>query len=228
MSLRIAKNLLMALFVFALASVAAAEQPPQTTPEGLVLTPSKNVELLYTRPGATLKGYDKVGLLDCYVAFKKNWQQEQNETGIVVTSQNMANIQKQLAAEFSKVFTAELTAGGYSMTQTGGADVLILRPAIVDLDIEAPDMNSMAGMGMTFSTSAGSMTLVLELYDGATGQLIARAFDRENARDDGMMQWQTSVTNKVEADRILKKWADVAVQALNNAHSATGSTPPAK
>jgi len=228
MMTRIAHKLLVTLFLFTCAGMAmAAGSPPQTTPDGLVLTPSKNVELLYTRPGATLKGYTQVGLLDCYVAFTKDWAQDQESSGVIVTADDMNRIKSNLAGEFRKVFTSELTAAGYSMTDKGGANVLILRPAIIDLDVEGTDMNNASPDSETFSTSAGSMTLMIELYDGATGQLLARAYDHENARDDGMMQWQTAVTNKVEADRILKKWADVAVQALNNAHAATGSSPPA-
>ncbi len=207
------------------AATAAQPQPEQTTADGLRLTPSKNVELLYTRPGASLAAYKRVALLDCYVAFRKDWQHDQNDTGIRVTAADMERIKKNLAAEFQKVFTDELAKGGYTLATEGADDVLILRPEIVDLDVAAPDTMS-PGMGRTFSTSAGSMTLYLELYDGATGQIIARAFDRANARDMGIMMWQSSVTNRAEADRQLRKWAELARKALDNAHAAAGSAPP--
>ena len=79
-------------------------------------------------------------------------------------------------------------------------------------------------MDRSFSTSSGAMTLYIELLDGATGQIIARAADREQARDMGVMMWQNSVTNRAEADRILRKWADAARAALDRAHAATGDT----
>jgi hypothetical protein len=226
MGIRFDRNLLATFFLCAFAAVAAAAQPEQTSADGLQLTPSKNVEMLYTRTGASLAGYKQVAMLEPYVAFRKNWQRDQNDTAIRVTSADMDRIKKNLAEEFQKVFVAELTKAGYTMTDKGGEDVLILRPAIIDLDVAAPDDMS-AGMSRTFSTSAGSMTLYLELLDGATGQIIARAADRRNASDMGTMMWQNSVTNKAEADRQLQKWADLLVKALENAHAATGSKPPA-
>jgi len=227
MNLRSLSILLNALLLWGLASAATAAQPQpeQTTADGLRLTPSKNVELLYTRPGASLAAYERVALLECYVAFRKDWQRDQNDTGIRVTGADMERIRKNLAGEFQKVFAEELTKGGYTLADKGADDVLILRPAIVDLDVAAPDTMS-PGMGRTFATSAGSMTLYLELYDGATGQIIARAVDRASARDMGLMMWQNSVTNRAEADRQLKKWADLARKALDNAHAVPGSAPP--
>lgn len=228
MNLRSLWNLFTILLLCALAGTATAaeSQPEQTSPEGLQLTPSKNVELLYTRPGASLAAYKQVAILDCYVAFRKDWQRDQNDTAIRVTGADMDRIKKNLSGEFQKVFAQELTKGGYTLTDQAGDDVLILRPAIVDLDVTAPDTMS-AGMARTFSTSSGSMTLYLELYDGATGQIIARAIDRGNARDMGTMMWQNSVTNRAEADRLLEKWAGLARKALDNAHAAAGSEAPA-
>lgn len=204
----------------ALALPALAAEPPQTSHDGLELRPSKNVELLYTRPGASLTPYTKIAILDCFVAFRKNWQRDQNDTGIRVTGADMERIKKNLAGEFRKVFSEELSKGGYTIVEEAGEDVLILRPAIIDLDVSAPDTMD-AGRGRTFSTSAGAMTLYLELYDGATEQIIARAIDRRKARDQGFMTWQNVVTNRAEADRMLRKWADLARQGLDNAKAAS-------
>jgi hypothetical protein len=154
------------------------------------------------------------------VAFKKNWQREQNDSGLRVSSADMERIKKNLAEEFRKVFTEELTAGGYAITTDSGEDVLIIRPAIIDLDVTAPDPMS-AGRSRTFSTSAGGMTLYVELFDGATGEILARAADRAQARDMGFMTWQSSVTNRSEADRMLKKWAGLARAALDRARAST-------
>jgi hypothetical protein len=207
-----------------LSGTAIAAQPEQTTVDGLVLTPSKNVELLYTRPGATLAGYTKIAMLDCAVAFKKNWQRDQNDAGLRVSSADMDRIKTNLSGEFRKVFTEELTKGGYTMTDQGGEDVLILRPAIVDLDVTAPDVST-AGRSRSFSTSAGGMTLYIELFDGATGEILARVADRRDARDSGRMMWQNSVTNRAEADRMLRKWAQLAVKGLDNARSQPAAAP---
>lgn len=210
-----------AVFCAAFATTtAAAEAPPQTTHDGLVLVPSKNVQLLYARPGASLAGYKRVAILDCFVAFRKNWQRDQNDGTLRVTSSDMTRIKNALSKEFHKVFVDEFqNKGGYEVVEEAGEDVLLLRPAIINLDVTAPDTMS-AGRGRSFATSSGEMTLYLEVYDSSSGEILARAVDREQARDNGRMMWQSSVTNRAEADRLLRKWASLARAALDQAAAA--------
>ena len=49
----------------------------------------------------------------------------------------------------------------------------------------------------------------MELYDGRTGEIIYRVIDPEAALDRGQFQWANAVTNRMEADRILRKWAEL-------------------
>jgi hypothetical protein len=202
----------------------AADDFPDTTTEGLKRIDAKKADVVYWQDGATLEGYQRIGLLDCYVAFRKDWARDQNRNSASRTNRvgddDMERIKKDLAAEFRTVFTEELTEkGGYEMTDTGGADVLILRPAIINLDVVAPDLKDI-GRVDNFVSSAGAMTLYLELYDGATGAIIARIVDQ---RDDnkGFTQRANSVTNRAAADRILRTWADALRGALDDAHAVT-------
>jgi hypothetical protein len=130
----------------------------------------------------------------------------------------MEKIKTGLAADLRKIFTEELQKGGYEVVQEGGDDVLVLRPAIIDLDVAAPDTME-PGRSRSFSTSAGAMTLYLEVYDGASGEILVRAVDPKEARDNGRMMWQTSVTNRAEADRMLRKWAVLLREALDRARA---------
>ena len=46
-----------------------------------------------------------------------------------------------LAAEFKKVFTDELqNKGGYQVVTTAAPDVLVLRPALLNVEVNAPDL----------------------------------------------------------------------------------------
>lgn len=122
-----------------------------------------------------------------------------------------------------EVFTEELVEGGYELTDEAGGDVLLVRPAIVNLDITAPDVSS-PGRSYQFSESAGEMTLYLELYDSETSAIIAKAMDRKRDRERGYMQWQTRVTNTQAAKRIMKSWASTLREALDEAHAATSGS----
>jgi len=208
-------------FILAIAVAPAAvakEEPPDVTADGLHRVEGSELALVYKKPGATLNGYDKLKILDCFVAFKKHWKAREAGRGTIVMARDMERIKKHVAEEFRKVFIQQLaTKGGYEVVDEPAEDVLLLRPAIIDLDVEAPDTLA-AGRSDTFAASAGQMTLVLELYDSATSARLARVIDRQAGRSAGRIQWQTSVTNRAEADEIFKGWANVLRERLDEAH----------
>jgi hypothetical protein len=201
----------------------SAEDLPATSPEGLVLRPGKAAKVVYVRPGVDFSQYKRFAILECPVAFRKDWQRDQASSGRRVTQKEMDEIRAGLSAEFRRIFTDELqNKGGYQVVTTGGEDVLVLRPAIIDLDVTAPDTLE-PGRSFTLSESAGAMTLYLEIYDSVTNQILARAIDRETSRGMGRIQWQNRVTNKNEADRILRRWASALREQLDTVHGKAGS-----
>jgi len=199
--------------------VSAAEIPPQVSKDGLQLKTHTNQRVVYVKPGATFNQFKRVMVLDCYVAMAKGWQQEYNsnegaDLDRQVTDSDVQRIESTLSAEFKKVFANELQKGGYQVTTTAAPDVLILRPAIVDVRVTAPDLMS-AGMDMNVITSAGSGTFYLELW-APPHTLLARAYDAQ-ADQQPFAQQANSVTNMAAADIILKKWADDLVRHLDAA-----------
>jgi hypothetical protein len=146
------------------------------------------------------------------VEFDKNWKRDYNSdrvsTSNRVSDSDMERIKKDVAAEFRKVFTKELQAnGGYPLVDAAGADVLVLRPAILNLRVTAPDLMS-PGIGGTLVSSAGSATLYIELWDSASNTILARAMDAQaDPGFGGRGQAANRVTNTMAADRILQGWA---------------------
>ena len=206
------------------ANAGAATQPPAETPDGLQLVPDTAFGLVYAEPGIDLTGYTELGLVPCQVSFKKNWMKDQNRNALDlssrVTQRDIEKIKTKLAAECDKQFRNSLTAPPpYTLVEsfTKGEAVLIVRPSIVNLDITAPDLKS-AGRERTYTTGgAGEMTIVLELLDGTTGDVLVRGYDREGGRDTSPMQWSNSVTNRAEAERILKLWSERLRKGLDEA-----------
>lgn len=211
-------KLLLCIGGLSLTMQAISADLPETSHDGLQRVASKDVQVFYVKPGASFAAYKQVAILDCYVAFRKNWQRDQNASSLRVSSSDMEQIKTELSAEFRKVFTEELQKGGYNVVAKADDDVLILRPAIIDLDITAPDTMT-AGRKKTFATSAGSMTLFLELYDGATGEILARVVDPQQARESYRMMWQNSVTNRAEADNTLRQWSSLLRKGLDRART---------
>ena len=213
------RTLLVSLVVSVLAACAAAPSGyPSVSTDGLQLLPHTTLAAVYMKPGADLSQYDKIALLDTYVSFAKNWQRDYNEEATFedqVSDKDMQTIRENVAKEFTREMTKVLSSqDGRQFVTTGGAGVLILRPAIVNLQVTAPDLMT-PGMEQTLVASAGSMTLYLELLDGKTGDLIARIIDPEAADDAGMAQVANGVTNTADFDRVVQRWAQ-----LLNSHMA--------
>jgi len=195
------------------ANVAIAKTDfPAVSHDGLHLMPDTKLRAVYMKPGADLSQYDRITLLDTYVAFRKNWQRDHNNEEPFdqrVSDKDMKEIRERVAKEFIKEFTKVLsTEGGHQVVTDAGDGVLILRPAIINLDINAPDTMS-AGMSQTFVANAGSMTLYLELYDGKTQSIIARIIDPEAADNAGIAEVANRVTNTADFDRVLRRWAEI-------------------
>lgn len=199
----------------------AQQDTPQATIEGLKLVEDTRLATVYAEPGADFSHYNRINLDDTYVSFKKNWQRDANRSQTnSISSTDMDKIKIELSGMFREVFTEVLEEGGYELVTERADDVLLIKPAIINLDINSPDTLSANG-SRSYSESAGEMTLYLELYDSVTEDLIAKAMDRQKDRKTGYIQWQNSVTNRAAADRILKVWANVLKEGLDEARGVT-------
>jgi len=213
--------ILSAFFILFSATVQAKKQDlPDVTVDGLHRVPDSELAVVYAEPGADLGPYNRVLLVEAGVAFKKNWERDQRRSSaqsLRITSSDVERIKRTLAEEFHTVFKTALQEAGYELADEAAEDVMIVRPAIINLDVTAPDTMS-AGRSRSYTSSAGEMTLYIELYDSISGDIIAKALDRRiDNRYSGFYSWSNSVTNKAAADRILKGWAEILVNALNEA-----------
>jgi len=223
---RLASIRQLSLLAFACASLALAstpalaakDPPPQVSPDGLHLKKSTKNRLVYVKPGAKFSQYGRVAILDPLVEFEKDWQKDYNRSrsGLEgrVSDGDVEKMKIRLAAEFKKIFIAELQGeGGYQVVDVAGPDVLVLRPALLNVEVNAPDVMT-SGIEHTVVRSAGQMTLFLELWDSASNTLLARVMDAQ-ADPDTMNQMGGSVTNKAAADRILRDWASELRERLD-------------
>lgn len=208
----------------AVATLAACAGTPTTevTHDGLVRDTKARVDKLYKLPEADLSLYEAFTLADCEVSFRRNWLRDQNSYRVDfnhrVTQEDVTQIREFLAEQCHETFSqALLEAPAYNLTDEASAgQVLIIKPSIIDLDINAPDTMS-AGRSRSYTTSTGEMTLSLELVDGTTGQVLARVVDKARGIDTGRVQWTNGVTNRAEAERMLRNWARYLRTGLDSA-----------
>jgi len=186
--------------------------------DGLEQRPSKNVALLYVRPGATLEGYKHVLLRPLQVSFDKNWDPNSGRRGVSqFTAGDYEKMKQTLADEFAKVSKEELAKGGYDVVTEPGDDVLDVQPFVIDLYVVAPQKMT-AGRSTTYTTDTGRMTLVAELRDSDTGQILARVVDKRWAPSTGTWQMTTSVSNLGAARTVIQRWAKALRNALDVAN----------
>lgn len=205
----------------ALLCAAAAPAPKEW--DGLELRPSKQVDRLYVRPDASLAGYKRVRLERLQVSFDKNWKPNDSRVGSQrLTKDDFDKIKNGLADEFAKVVASELAKGGYQVVDESGEDVLDVTPLVVDLYIAAPDKMT-AGRTRTYTADPGHMTLVAELRDSETNQILARVLDARRGSWGGVFQVASSVTNMAAARQVIARWASALRQELDEANGRTAS-----
>lgn len=208
-----------------ISGLSSAQDRSEFTIEGLQLVEDSNLALVYAQTDVDWGQYSKIYLDDAYIAFKKNWQRDYNRDHLdKISADDMTKIKMELSGLFRDVFTETLEEGGYELVLETGEDVLQIKPAIIGLDIVAPE-NGSPGVSRTYSETAGEMTLYMELYDSVSGAMLAKALDRKEDRRTGYFEWQNRVTNRAAANRILKVWANVLKEGLDDARASTPSTP---
>ncbi len=191
----------------------AEDEGGERTFDGLVTIESDRAEVVQINPDADFGVYKRVAFLEPLVRFRKNWVRDQNRgrrSFSRVNENDVERIKESVATLFLEVFQERLRENdGYEVVASAGEDVLLIRPAIIDLDISAPDTQSNTGRVRNYTSTVGSATLYIELYDSVTGAILGRAADRRTVRaPGGRVTWSDRITNEAEARRQFGIWAD--------------------
>jgi hypothetical protein len=205
------------LFCLVTGTVLAQEESADASFDGLQRVEGARVGAAYIDPEADFSVFQRVAILDPHIAFRSNWQRDVNRgRSRNISARDMERIRADMQTVFRDVFTQRLEAAGYQIVNEADYDVLVLRPAIIDLDIAAPD-RAQAGRSRTYTATGGAATLYIQLLDSVSGDVIGRAIDRTVARTaGGQVSWTNRVTNLTDARRAMGRWADILVDFLNS------------
>jgi hypothetical protein len=181
-----------------------------------VLRPGTRLGAVFVKPDAEITAYRSVKLDPVQVSFARNWEANRGGRSQLrrLSASDLEAIQAGLADLFRETLREELARGGYELVDESGPDTLRVTAAIVDLYITAPD-NMAAGRTRTYTANSGRMTLVAELRDSTTGEILARAVDARSARSTGTLDFTNRVTNTADARRVIRIWATALRQALD-------------
>lgn len=209
-------SIMLAGLVLAFSVFAAEGEPPAVTVDGLHLVEGTQMARVYAKPDVDLSIYRRIYLVSPQVAFVKDWQRRQNQvSGQTITNDDVQRIKTDLARLFSETFKQELQdKGGYEIVEETGEDVLVVRPAIIDLNIFVPytprNRNNRSAIA-----SVGAMTLYMELVDSVTGDKLVKTIDNKYDRSMTSTFRSNKDRNETAARELLGEWAELLRLALD-------------
>ncbi len=200
------------------------------TDDGLAPVVNARVDAAYMKPDADLGRYTAVMVDPVSVAYKRTPRPNANElrgfrgaeSNFPLSPQQMQNVKTLFQETVVQALTRD---GGYRLATEAGPEVLRVHAELIDLVVKVPTETG-PGREYVFADSLGEVTLIGELYDSESGEILARAVDREVHRSiPGRLEYSTPVHNRAEAKRVFTHWADLLRDRLDALKSAQAGTP---
>ena len=204
------------LVLVAAAASACGPQPTQPKPtgevniEGLQRVSARNFEAAFVRPGVTFANYGKLMVDELELAFRTpDREQNQFPLGEDQKTRFRAAMATAFGEELGKLQNVEVVT-------EPGPDVLALRVRVQDIVARAPGrrVGSAGRAGFALET-VGEMTLVLELRDSESDEVLVRVFDRQAVEGAAMVSGDGVVSTWQGVERLVGRWASRASEGLD-------------
>ena len=200
-----------------LAAASAAKDPTIDTREkaeasfdGLLPVRHAKFARAWVDPDIDLSGYTKImggGAEFQFRAARKPsgtsaGRSMRNQTDFPISEKN----QIKLAETAGEIFEAELRKSTrFEWTEEKGEDVLLVRGAMLDIVSHVPP--EQVGRNEIYLSSVGQITLVLEMIDSVSGDVLARAAERRQLDTTAGTARSNPVTNWSAFRRVAQLWA---------------------
>jgi len=191
--------------------------------DGLARRQVAGLDEVYVRPNVQFGVYRTVMFDPVQIAFDKNWDpnRSQRDLSLRLSPADIQEIKDDMARNFRDVLVQEFTAGGYQVVEQASAETMRIAPSLADVYINAPDVLA-PGALRAYTLEPGEMTLVLEVRDGPTGQILARVVDEETGHQNVYLQLTNAVTNTADFRRAFRAWAKQLRTALDRLNGKAG------
>jgi hypothetical protein len=193
---------------------AAVAKPP-TSWDGLTQVQAKNVDLLYLRPGTDFSQYKDIVLAPTEVSFKKNWHKEINRGRRGIPQYSEADVRRvidEAQGTLQNIFAKRFEETGFHIVSAPAENALRVLVGVANVNVTSPEMRSF-GPNRVYSEQAGFATLVIEVRDSLSGELLGRAVDHGAAGDD-FMTLRTSASNRADFEHLFDEWARISAKGF--------------
>lgn len=181
---------------------------------------TRRFQRVWVKPDANLASYSKILTIDAGVHTTRRARAGRSE--FPLTEAQLDALHEGLRATIEESLEQD---GHWGRAKERGPDVLVLRVALIDVFLAAPPQR--AGRSSSYGSSAGQATLVVELFDSESLEILARIADRRAAERDASSWRNDDVTNRRAAERLFTIWARRLVEALELARSIGPVAVPA-
>jgi hypothetical protein len=186
---------------------ACAPQPtipidlPKTNFDGLEEVSSRFFSAAFMRPGVDFTDYQELLLGESELAFRTPDRAKQQ---FPLTPEQKNRFRQLLDAQFSDEFATSKTL---QITSSAGPKVLKLDVRVQDIVAIVPP-RSVSGVGNIALQALAEATLVIELSDSESEEILARVFDRRAIQGTAIAQRQgPPVTQWDQLEAICNRWA---------------------
>lgn len=202
----------------------------EVTADGLHRVKNPAFGAAWAKPDADFAAYDKLILDLVSVSYKREPRgatHQRTGSNFVLTEEQMENLKRR----FRGAFEEELSKSEhYELVETPGPRVLRANAAIIDLVVTVPPQSSV-GRETVYTSSTGEMTLLMELRDSLSGEILARVADRREARSAGSAGGNTLYysgpgANTYATRQIFRGWAQILRARLDQFHQLQPTQSP--
>jgi hypothetical protein len=188
----------------------------------------------YVKPDIDLSGYTKIMIDPVAVSYKRkppppaaSMRASGSRSNFALTEQQM----EQLTLLFHEAFVEAMTKNStWEVTETSGPDVLRIEAELIDLVVKVPTRPS-TSQTHYFVSEIGEVTLVAELRDSQSREVLARVADRSliKTAGSGDFAYTTGVSARADVRRLFDAWANLIRNGLDQVREisvARASEPP--
>jgi len=196
----------MLLSLFSFVSVANA----QTNFEGLREVKSRNWDRVEVRPNMVFTVYTGIILGDVTIAYRTPDRSQQQ---FPLTDEQKGRFQETLTTAYISELAMMKNA---ELVNSPGRDILLLSVRAINVTATVPPRGvSSVGRGTIALQAIGEVTLVLELFDSRSGEILARAVDTKTVVGAAIAEDGDMLTKWEGVDSLSARWASTTRSRLD-------------
>jgi Protein of unknown function (DUF3313) len=194
----------------------------EVTHDGLTRVDKSVMDMAWVQADLDLRGYKKLMLAGAEIQYRvvddkgAHYRPGRNDTTeFPISDESKAKLRETV----SEVFREQLAKSKrYEITNIPGPDTLLLVGTLIDVVSKVPPDDA-PGRYDVYLSSVGEATLVLELRDSMSNEVLARAADRRAAEQTGYVTASNPVTTLSEVRRLASSWANLLRKRLDEVTS---------